>query len=142
MSALGELPRAAIASPIKTMELAASTGERAPNLLVAGSLLAALGVAACCVVPFALFMLGVSGAWIGNLTALKPYQPIFVALGAASIGYGFYLVYRKPRVVCEDGSYCASPRSGRVAKIGLWLATAFVIAALSFPYAVRYFLDT
>jgi mercuric ion transport protein len=119
-----------------------STGHRAPKLLATGGILAALGVAACCVVPFALFMLGVSGAWIGNLTSLRPYQPIFIALGASSIGYGFYLVYRKPKVVCEDGSYCASPRSDRVAKIGLWLASAFVIAALGFPYAVRYFLDT
>jgi mercuric ion transport protein len=63
-------------------------------------------------------------------------------LGVASIGYGFYLVYRQPKVVCEDGSWCASPRSGRVAKVGLWLAMAFVIGALGFPYAVRYFLDT
>ena len=29
----------------------------------------------CCVVPLALFALGVSGAWIANLTQLAPYQP-------------------------------------------------------------------
>lgn len=121
---------------------AARTGERAPKLFAASGILAALGMAACCVAPFALFMLGVSGAWIGNLTSLRPYQPIFIALGAASIGYGFYLVYRQTQVVCEDGSYCTNPRSDRVAKIGLWLATALVIVALGFPYAVRYFLDT
>jgi mercuric ion transport protein len=124
------------------IEPTTSTGERAPRLLAAGGVLAGLGVAACCVAPFALFMLGVSGAWIGNLTALKPYQPIFVALGAASIGYGFYLVYRKPKVVCEGGPYCASPRSLRVTKAGLWLATGMVCVAFGFPYAVRYFLDT
>jgi mercuric ion transport protein len=44
--------------------------------LAAGGILAALGASSCCVLPFALFTLGVSGAWISNLTALAPYQPI------------------------------------------------------------------
>lgn len=142
MSALDGSPNVAIAGENETIEPTVSTGDRAPKLLALGGIIAALGVAACCVAPFALFMLGVSGAWIGNLTALKPYQPIFVALGTASLGYGFHLVYRRPRVVCDDGSYCASPGSIRAAKIGLWLATALVIVALSFPYVARYFLDT
>jgi len=47
---------------------------RALKLLAAGGILAALGAASCCVVPFPLFMLGVSGAWIANLTALEPKQ--------------------------------------------------------------------
>jgi hypothetical protein len=36
---------------------------RRPKLLAAGGILAALRAASCCVVPFTLFMLGVSGAW-------------------------------------------------------------------------------
>src|SRR6266700_1364351 len=68
------------------------------RLAAASGILAALGAASCCVVPFALFILGVSGAWIGNLTGLEPYQPIFAAIAFANIGYGFYLVYRRPRV--------------------------------------------
>src|SRR5258707_6489940 len=87
---------------------------RGAKLLAAGGILAALGAASCCVVPFALFMLGVSGAWIGNLTALEPYQPIFVAIGIACLGYGFYVVYRKPKIACAEGSCCASPISDRV----------------------------
>jgi mercuric ion transport protein len=142
MSAVGRSPGAAIGGSTKTGASAESWGERAPRLLAVGGILAALGTAACCVAPFVLFTVGVSGAWIGNLTSLRPYQPIFIGVGAASIGYGFYLVYRQPKVRCEDDSYCASPRSGRIAKIGLWLATALVIAAFSFPYAIRYFLDT
>jgi mercuric ion transport protein len=142
MSAVDRSPRATILGLSKPSDLVMSTGERTPKLLAVGGILAALGMAACCVAPFALFSLGVSGAWIGNLTSLRPYQPIFIGLGVASIGYGFYLVYRQPKVVCEDVSWCASPRSGRVAKVGLWLATALVIGALGVPYAVRYFLDT
>jgi mercuric ion transport protein len=113
---------------------------RKQQLFAAGGILAAIGAASCCVVPFALFMLGVSGAWIGNLTALEPYQPVFAVLAAGAIGYGFYLVYRRPKAACEPGSYCASPRSTRVAKAGLWVATVLVIVALGFPRLAPLFL--
>lgn len=108
-------------------------------LLSVGGILAALGAASCCVVPFGLFLAGVSGAWIGNLTALEPYQPIFAAVSLSFIGYGAWRVYRRPKVACADG-YCTTPRSDRIAKIGLWTASILVIVAVVFPYAVRYFL--
>jgi mercuric ion transport protein len=101
--------------------------------MIAGGLLAAFATAWCCVLPFTLFLLGISGAWIGNLTALEPYQPAFAASAFVFLGYGFYLVYRKPPVACSDGSYCAEPGSKRIAKIGLWSATVLVIFALGFP---------
>ena len=110
------------------------------RLAAAGGILAALGAASCCVVPFALFTLGVSGAWIGNLTALEPYQPVFAAIAAACLGYGFYLVYRKPKIACAEGSYCASPASSRLAKIGLWTALLLVVIAVGFPRIAALFL--
>lgn len=110
------------------------------RLAAAGGILAALGAASCCVVPFALFTLGISGAWIGNLTALEPYQPVFATIAAACLGYGFYLVYRKPKVACADGSYCASPSSSRLAKIGLWTALVLVLIAVGFPHIAALFL--
>jgi mercuric ion transport protein len=111
-----------------------------PQLLAAGGILAALATASCCVVPFALFLLGISGAWISNLTALEPYQPIFAAIAFGFLGCGFYLVYRKPRVACAEGSYCADPASQRIAKIGLWAATIVVIVALGLPKLAPLFL--
>jgi mercuric ion transport protein len=113
---------------------------RGPELLAVGGILAALGAASCCVVPFLLFTLGVSGAWIGNLTALEPYQTVFAAIAVACLGYGLYLVYRRPTFACADGSYCASPSSNRVAKIGLWTATGLVIIAVGFPRVAALFL--
>jgi mercuric ion transport protein len=113
---------------------------RKAGLVSIGGILAALGAASCCVVPFALFMLGVSGAWIGNLTALEPYQPIFAAVAFGFLGYGFYLVYRKPKVACAEGSYCAKPGSGRTAKIGLWTAIVLMVVALGFPKLAPLFL--
>lgn len=110
------------------------------RLAAVGGILAALGAASCCVVPFALFTLGVSGAWIGNLTALEPYQPLFAAIAVACLGYGFYRVYRRPKVACDEGSYCASPSSSRLAKIGLWTALVLVLIAVGFPRIAALFL--
>lgn len=126
-------------SPTDQSREIAASGRR-QKLAAAGGIAAALGAASCCVVPFTLFMLGVSGAWIGNLTALAPYQPIFAAVALGFIGYGAYLVYWKPKAACADGSYCARPASSRMAKIGLWSAGALVVIAVGFPYVARAFL--
>src|SRR5258708_11919123 len=49
------------------------------RLVAAGGILGALAASSCCIVPLILFSFGIGGAWIGNLTALAPYQPLFVA---------------------------------------------------------------
>jgi mercuric ion transport protein len=131
-----------LADPPKMSRDAGEDARSLPQagLAAAGGILAALGAAACCVVPFALFMLGIGGAWISNLTALHPYQPIFGAATVGFLGYGFHLVYRKPKVACAEGSYCAKPNSHRIAKIGLWAATVMVIVAFGFPKLAPLFL--
>src|ERR1700732_2446944 len=67
------------------------------TLISIGGILGAIGAASCCLVPFTLFTLGIGGAWIGNLTALAPYQPIFAAVTLGLLVWGFYLVYGKPK---------------------------------------------
>ena len=120
---------------------AAPPGERASasRWLAGGGILGALGAASCCVIPFALFLAGVSGAWIGNLTLLEPYQPIFAAVSLAFIGAGAWRLRNKQQIACADG-YCATPRSDRIARIGLVVAATLVVIAVGFPYAARYFL--
>jgi mercuric ion transport protein len=46
-------------------------------LLVGG--LAAILASTCCLGPLILVALGLSGAWIGNLTRLEPYRPFLIA---------------------------------------------------------------
>ena len=63
-----------------------STGADRParkGWLAAGGVVGAFLASACCIGPLVLLTLGISGAWIGNLTALEPYKPIFAvfALG-------------------------------------------------------------
>lgn len=104
--------------------------------LSAGSILAGLATASCCVVPFLLFTAGISGAWIANLTALEPYRLYFAAAAIGCIGFGFYRVYRAPAAACAEDAYCARPASHRIAKLGLWSATIIVLGALAAPYLI------
>lgn len=115
--------------------------EGGSKLIAAGGIVAAIAASSCCVLPFALFTLGISGAWIGNLTALAPYQPIFVAAALAFLGVGFWRVYCRPREACIEGSYCARPASNQAAKIGLWTAAVLVTLAVAFPYIARFILE-
>ena len=122
-------------------ELEVGPRTRNAGVLAFGGILAALGASSCCVLPFALFTVGVSGAWISNLIALAPYQPLFVLAAVGLLGAGFVRVYRHPKRNCEDGSYCASPKSSQVAKLGLWIAAGLVIVAAAFPYLAPVFLE-
>lgn len=96
--------------------------------LAAGGLLAAVGASSCCVLPLILALAGVSGAWIGGLTALAPYQPILVAVGALSVGSGFWRFYGRQRPAC-DGQNCATSGSRRWTGAGLWVAAGLLLIA-------------
>ena len=85
---------ASLSAMASRSEVAPSTGKA--RWAAAGGILGALAASSCCILPLALFMLGVSGAWIGNLTALAPYQPILFAATVGCLGVGYYLVYRQP----------------------------------------------
>jgi mercuric ion transport protein len=80
------------------------------KLLAAGGAVSALAASTCCIVPLALVSAGVSGAWIGSLTALAAYQPLFLAVAVASIGAGFWCVYRPASAACATGD--GSTRTG------------------------------
>ena len=101
------------------------------GLLAAGGLIGGVLASSCCVLPLALVSLGISGAWIGQLTALSPYQPYFLIAALALLGAGFWQAYWRKPEVCVPNSVCAKPRSGAVAKYVLWIGTLFVFAALT-----------
>ena len=116
---------------------------RRRSLVAFGSVLGAIAASSCCILPLVLFTLGASGAWIGNLTALSPYQPIFVAVTLGFLAGGFFIIYRKPKVAdCAEGTFCAKPVSGRITKAALWGATVLVAAATAFPYVAPLLLES
>jgi mercuric ion transport protein len=93
--------------------------QRGNGFLIAG-ILSAIGASICCIGPLALLALGVSGAWIGSLTALAPYRPIFIALTLLFLGSAFYRLYLE-RPVCSPGSACANPRTLKRQRLGFWI---------------------
>lgn len=99
--------------------------------LAAGGALGAVLASSCCILPLAFVTLGISGAWIGNLTALEPVRPYFAVVALVFIGLGFRRVYFRRTVACEEGSYCARPESAVITKTVLWLALALTLAALT-----------
>ena len=109
----------------------AQSQERKRNVAVTGGVIGAVLASSCCIGPLVLITLGASGAWIGNLAAFKSYQPVFVPITLAFLGFGFWQVYRQSKQRCDDDACCANPSSDRLIKIVLWAATVLVGLALS-----------
>lgn len=110
------------------------------NWVAAGGILAAIAASSCCILPLVFFSLGISGAWIGNLTAMEPYKPIFIVITLGFLGYGYFLVYWRRRQACADGTACARPLPKRAVTLSLWFATALVASVLAFPYVAPWLL--
>ena len=100
----------------------------------AGGVVGALLASACCIAPLVLLTLGVSGAWIANLTTLAPFKPYFAATALVLIGLGFRQVYFRPATNCAEGSFCAKSPSSVLVKGALWIATFLVIVALTIAW--------
>jgi mercuric ion transport protein len=114
------------------------TGER---VATAGSLLGALAMTSCCILPLVLVSLGVGGVWIAQLTALYEYKWYTFTIASAFIGWGFWKVYRPAGGECAADAACARPVNRRLMKASLWFATVVVLIALIFPYVTPYILS-
>ncbi|MCI0468375.1 MAG: mercury transporter MerT [Beijerinckiaceae bacterium] len=130
---------AAIASPPRAA--GGVTRPAALRLTAIGGVLGAIAASSCCVAPLLLFSLGISGAWIGNLTALAPYQPYFIAATLACLGYGYWLVYRRKTAVCAEGAECARTLPNHAVKASLVLATVLVAGAIGLNLIGPYLLS-
>ena len=105
--------------------------------LFAGGL-AALLASSCCLGPLGLVALGFSGAWIGNLTVLEPYRPIFIGAALVAMFFAYRRIFR-PAQDCMPGEVCAIPQVGSTYKIIFWAVVALVLVALGFPYVLPLF---
>lgn len=105
--------------------------------LFAGGLAAVLA-SACCLGPLVLVALGFSGAWIGNLTVLEPYRPLFIGAALVALFFAWRRIYR-PVTACKPGELCAMPRVRTTYKAIFWIVAVLVLIALLFPYALPLF---
>ncbi len=100
---------------------------------VAAGVLAAIGASLCCVAPLVLVSLGLGGAWVGRLTALEPYRPVFIGITVGFLVLAFYKLYVAPRR-CAPDEACAVPSTLRNQRIIFWVVTVLVAALLAFPW--------
>jgi mercuric ion transport protein len=98
------------------------------GLAVASSLLAST----CCVLPLLLVLLGLGGAWMANLAALKPLVLPLSVLALGALAWAGYLVFRPANACAPDGTRCAAGSMTRKAFIA---CAAFIAALLLFPFA-------
>jgi mercuric ion transport protein len=104
--------------------------------LYAGGL-AALLASTCCLGPLVLLMLGVGGAWIGNLTALEPYRPLFIGIAVVALAFAYRRVFRS--LSCADGSVCTAPPVRATYKALFGLVAVLTLIAVSYPYLAPLF---
>ncbi len=107
------------------------------SLLLA--ILAAVGASLCCVGPLVLVALGISGAWIAQLTAMEPYRPLFIALTLIFLALAFRKLYLLPRR-CSTDQPCADDAVQRHQRWLFWIASIGLLALLTFPYYGIYIL--
>lgn len=105
--------------------------------LAAGGI-AAILASTCCLGPLVLLALGFGGAWIGNLTKLEPYRPVFIGLALVALYFAYRGIYR-PATACEPGEVCAIPQVRAMYKVIFWIVAALVLVALGFPYVMPFF---
>ena len=97
------------------------------------SALAAIVGSLCCVAPLVFLTLGISGAWIAQLTALEPYRPIFIGVMLVFMGLAFRQLYIVP-ARCAPDQACANPRLQRRQRQIFWVVVVVLAALTAFPW--------
>ena len=107
-----------------------------PRWTTTGSLLvgaaAALGASACCAGPLLLVVLGVGGAWSSRLTALRPFQPLFIVASIAFFAVAFHRLHARAGK-CAEGDACSVPSMRHRQRVVFWVVVPAALALMSFP---------
>lgn len=103
------------------------------NITLIGGALSAILTSACCIGPIIFALLGISSA--GLIGRLESYRSLALILTIILLATSIYFVYRKKSAEeCVEGSYCANPKSEKLNKRILWIATFLILGILTFPY--------
>lgn len=118
-------------------ENTASAAQSGRGALLVGGVTAFLA-STCCLGPLVLLMLGFSGAWIGSLTVLEPYRPIFIGVALVALFFAWRRIWR-PAVACAPGAVCAVPQIRHTYKLLFGGVSMLVLIALAFPSIAPWF---
>ena len=106
------------------------------GLTVAGAVVSGVLASVCCIGPLLLAVLGIGGA--GLLARFEIYRPAFTAATFALLGVGFWLAYRKPKVIEGDACGCEYPKANRFGRALLWIAAAAAIGFWAAPHIIEH----
>lgn len=109
----------------------------AKRSLIVGTL-AAIGASVCCVGPLVLVLLGIGGAWVGNLLAFEPFRPIFIGLALIFLGLAFRKLYLAPQA-CAPERACANPLVLHRQRLIFWIVSVLTLCLLALPLAAPLF---
>src|SRR5438270_4994047 len=110
-----------------------------PTMAMTAGTLAAIGASICCVGPLALLGLGISGAWIGTLSAFEPYRPVLIGATVVFLALAFRKLYLVPQA-CATGTACAIPAVVRHQRAIFWVISALLLALIAFPWIAPLFI--
>lgn len=103
------------------------------KLPLIGGTIAALLSTVCCILPLLLLTLGVSGAWMSNLTALEPYKPYFIIIASVLLWVAYSKIFLTKRA-CEDGKPCAVVENNQKYKIIFWIAVGLILGSATISF--------
>jgi mercuric ion transport protein len=92
----------------------------------------------CCLGPLILVTMGFSSAWIGSLSALEPYRPLFLGFTSIALLLAGLRMFRRAKDRDVDGN-CSTPRARRTQKFIFSIVALMAVVAFAFPYLARFF---
>ena len=104
-------------------------------LLTLGGLAAALGVAACCALPFLLATAGLGTAWLYWIAVLAaPHRSFLLGAAAICLAGGAVLLWqqRSSAAICSPGGVCSHPAIRGVTLV--CLLAGLVLLYLGYTY--------
>ena len=95
---------------------------------------AALASSLCCVVPFVLVSIGITGPWLARLRVFDPLRIPFELASVVALAAAWLVHVRGVRSCSTAG--CALPLRLRRTRIGLALASVLIVALVAAPYVI------
>jgi mercuric ion transport protein len=106
------------------------------SLIIGG--LAAILASTCCLGPLLLITLGVSGAWISNLTLLEAYRPFFIIVALIALFFAWRKIWRSS-ASCTAEAVCNLSEVKTSYKWLFWMVAILVLIAVGFPFGIPIF---
>lgn len=105
--------------------------------LLAVAVASTLIASSCCVLPLALVLIGITGAWMTTLTSLRPVTPFFTAIALLALAWAGTLIFRPTSSCTTEDAACERTRP--VTKRLFLACAAFTALLLLFPLAAPWF---